>query len=167
MFLFLRILHIITGVFWAGSLFFLVSFLQPALKDAGPGGAPVFAALRARRLFTWTPVLAVITILAGLGVYGMRMGGAANWGATREAQALGMGFILAVIAVIIGIVGMRNPTLAAADMMPSVMALPAGAEKDAAMAKVQALRARAMMSGRLVATLLLLVIILMASARYL
>ena len=33
MFLALRIVHIITGVFWAGSVFFLISFLQPALRD--------------------------------------------------------------------------------------------------------------------------------------
>jgi uncharacterized membrane protein len=87
MFLALRIVHIITGVFWAGSVFFLISFLQPALRDVGPDGAKVFGALRARRMFTWTPVMALFTILSGFWLYMVRMGGASGWATTPSSWA--------------------------------------------------------------------------------
>ena len=32
----LRILHIVAGVFWAGSVFFLVLILEPQLRKLGP-----------------------------------------------------------------------------------------------------------------------------------
>ncbi len=34
----LRLLHILLGVFWAGTLFFIVTFLEPSVRAAGPEG---------------------------------------------------------------------------------------------------------------------------------
>ena len=107
MFLALRIVHIITGVFWAGSVFFIISFLQPALRDVGPEGSKVFGALRARRMFTWTPVMALFTILSGFWLYMVRMGGAPGWARTREAMTLGTGAVAAVLAVFVGVFMMQ------------------------------------------------------------
>jgi len=166
MFLTMRILHIVTGIFWAGSIFFLVSFLQPAFKDAGPDGAKVFGALRARRMFTWIPALALVTIISGLWLYMIRMGGGTGWARTREAMSLGTGAIAAVVALIIGWFVMRASTLRAADLAMAAGPMPAGAERDAKMAEVMALRGRATMSARAVATLLLIAVITMAIARY-
>jgi uncharacterized membrane protein len=167
MFLALRIVHILTGVFWAGSVFFLVSFLQPAFRDVGPDGAKVFGALRARRMFTWTPVMALFAILSGLWMYMVRMGGGSGWAATREAMALGAGAVAALLGFFVGVFMMRGPTLRAADLAAQAGPMPAGAEKDRIMAEVAGLRARATMGGRTVATLLFVTVIAMAVARYL
>lgn len=166
MFLTMRVLHIVTGVFWAGSIFFLVSFLQPAFKDAGPDGAKVFAALRARRMFTWTPVLAFVTIVSGLWLYMIRMGGGSAWARTQEAMTLGTGAIASLLAFVIGWFVMRSSTLKAADLAQAAGPMPAGAERDAKMAEVMSLRKRATMATRAVATLLLVAVISMAVARY-
>lgn len=166
MFLTLRILHIVTGVFWAGSVFYLVSFLQPAFKDAGPDGAKVFAALRARRMFTWVPVIASVAVVSGLLLYGYRMGGGTDWARTREAMWLGLGAIMGIVALVIGVLGMRAPTLRADDLSRVAGSMPAGAERDAKMAEAQRLRGRALISGRATATLLLITVIAMAIARY-
>jgi len=167
MFIALRIFHIVTGVFWAGSIFFLVSFLQPAFKDAGPDGAKVFGALRARRMFNWIPALAVITIISGLWMYMVRMGSGSGWAHTREAMSLGTGALAAILALAMGWFVMRAATLRAADLAQAAGPMAAGAEKDAKMAEVMALRKRATMSARAVATLLLVTVITMAIARYL
>ncbi|MFN8095815.1 MAG: hypothetical protein U0599_26945 [Vicinamibacteria bacterium] len=37
----LRIVHVLGAVFWAGSILFVVDFLQPALRAAGPDGLKV------------------------------------------------------------------------------------------------------------------------------
>lgn len=166
MFLTLRVLHIITGVFWAGSIFFIVSFLMPAFRDVGPDGAKVFAALRARRMFVWTPALALITVVAGLWLYMLRMGMGEGWARTREAMTLGTGALVSILALLLGFFVMRSSSLKADDMSRAAAALPAGGERDAQMAAVTKLRVRAMMSARAVATLLLIAIVTMAVARY-
>ncbi len=166
MLLALRVLHIITGIFWAGSIFFIVSFLMPAFRDVGPDGAKVFAALRARRMFVWTPVLALITVVAGLWLYMIRMGMSEGWAKTREAMTLGTGALTSVLALLLAVFVMRASSLKADDLSRAAMAMTAGAERDAQMAVAMKLRVRAMMSGRAVATLLLVTVVTMAIARY-
>jgi uncharacterized membrane protein len=163
----LRILHIVTGVFWAGAVFFIVSFLLPTFKAVGPDAGKVFAELRRRNMFNWIPAIALVTIITGLWMYMLRMGTAANWAASREAMALGGGAVSAILALLIGTFVMRANTLKAADMAAAAMQMPAGAERDARMAEVQAMRARAAMAARTVATLLLIAVVTMAMARYL
>jgi hypothetical protein len=45
----LRLLHIVLGAFWVGTLIFFALFLIPSVRDAGPDGAKVMAALQRRR----------------------------------------------------------------------------------------------------------------------
>jgi hypothetical protein len=163
----LRVIHIVAGVFWAGSVFFLVSFLAPTFKAVGPDAGKVFAELRRRRMFTWIPVFAVLTILVGLRLYMIRMGGSGQWMHSHEGATLGIGAISAIIALTIGIFGMRGPTLRAAALATEAGPMPDGPEKGAKMAQVMALRARATLSGRITATLLLITVVTMAIARYL
>jgi hypothetical protein len=167
MFLILRILHIIAGVFWAGTIFFLISFLMPTFKQVGPDAGKVFAALRGRGMFNSLPLIASIAILSGLWMYMIRMGGSSDWARTREAMTLGAGAVSALVAFLIGWFVMRANTLGAADLAGAAASMPAGAERDARMVQVQAMRGRAMMAGRAVATLLLITVICMAIARYL
>ncbi len=165
MFLTLRILHIVAGVFWAGAMFFMVSFLMPAFKDVGPDGARVSAALANRRLFVWMPVMALITIVAGFGLYGMRMAGG-GWAATMEARVLGVGALTATLAFILGLAVTRPAMMKADALGRELAAMPAGGPRDAAQATVNALRKRAMMGSRGIATLLLVTLVTMAIARY-
>ena len=45
----LRVVHIVTGVIWVGSLFVVVVFVQPSAAALGPAGAPFMSELRRRR----------------------------------------------------------------------------------------------------------------------
>jgi uncharacterized membrane protein len=163
-FIALRLIHIITGVFWAGAFFFIVSFLMPAFKDAGPDAGKVAASLQNRRLTTWMPVMALLAILSGLALYGLRMQGG-GWAATTEARTLGVGAVAAIVAFVIGLATVR-PAMIKADALGREAAGLSGAERDAKLAAANALRARSAMWQRTVATLLLVTIVTMAIARY-
>jgi len=47
--LILRVIHILLGVFWAGAVFMVALFVQPAIAASGPEGGKVMGALVKRR----------------------------------------------------------------------------------------------------------------------
>ena len=57
--LILRVVHIACGVYWAGTIFFFTTFLQPSVKDLGPDGGKVMIRLFERGYLTVLPVIAV------------------------------------------------------------------------------------------------------------
>ena len=46
----MRTVHILLGVFWAGTFFFVVLFLEPSVRAAGLDGAKVMKGIQERRL---------------------------------------------------------------------------------------------------------------------
>src|SRR2546428_4872640 len=67
----LRVIHILSGVFWAGATFFLVGFLQPVVAASGPEGGRLMQRLTSQKRFQMAmPVAAGLTILSGLALYG-------------------------------------------------------------------------------------------------
>jgi len=65
----LRLLHIVFGVYWVGAILFFVTFLQPSLRDAGPDGMKVVQQIVRRGYLNILPVIAGLTMLAGLVLY--------------------------------------------------------------------------------------------------
>src|SRR5215208_45998 len=62
----LRLIHVLGGIFWVGSALFTTLFLGPALATSGANVAQIIAALQKRRLMTFLPLAAVLTIASGL-----------------------------------------------------------------------------------------------------
>lgn len=164
----LRIVHIVLGVFWVGTIFFVVTFLAPSVQALGAQGAPLMQQLLQRRYFTILPLIAALTIVAGLLLYWRDSAGfTGDWMGTRSGMVLGTGGVLSVVAFVIGVFLMRNPTLKALALAPKAQQLADGREREAAMQEIQALRQRAATSARWVAALLALATLAMAVARYL
>ncbi len=66
----LRILHIVVGVFWVGTVVFMAAFLSPSVRAAGPAGGAVLQQLMGvRRLPLWIMGAMAVTLLSGLGLY--------------------------------------------------------------------------------------------------
>ena len=65
----LRVVHVVGGVFWGGAILFVVHFLEPAVRDAGPDGAKVMQALQKRRYLDVMPVVAALTVVSGYWLY--------------------------------------------------------------------------------------------------
>lgn len=159
----LRLIHILCGVFWAGSIFFIVSFLQPAVKASGPAGGQFMQRLVATRVLTIVPVLAMLTILSGGFLIWRVAGGSAEWMGSRTGITLSVGATASVVGFLIGFFVMRRATL----QVLSIAQAAGGSPTPEQQAQIQALQRRARTSAVAVAHLLVVAVITMAVARYL
>ena len=107
---FARWLHIVSGVFWIGLLYYFNAVQVPALAEAaadkgGPGGAGVLKYVAPRALF-WFRWAAVITWLAGAWLLGPKFvpaftfGLASGAGADLSLVTIGIGVWLGTIMLI-------------------------------------------------------------------
>jgi uncharacterized membrane protein len=163
----LRALHVVLGVFWAGTLFFLALFLEPSIRAALPESAKVQQQLLQRRVLDIVLVVALLTIVTGLLLL-WRVSGRfdAAWMGSRPGMAFSTGGLAAIVAFIIGVGVMRPAQLRAASLGPAAQQAE-GAEREALMAHVQDLRRRVTATVRWVASLLALSVLAMGVARYL
>jgi uncharacterized membrane protein len=165
--LILRLLHIGSGVFWAGAMFFFWIFLEPSVRALGPDGMRVMRELQARRYVETMPVLALITILTGLELLRRTFpGGPAMWIATPSGRTFVIGASSAIIAFLIGIIVVLPAMKRVGMLGGQIGSLPEGPAKAAMAAELGALRVRMTTLGRLVASLLGITVAAMATARY-
>src|SRR2546430_16948757 len=96
----LRVIHILSGVFWAGATFFLVGFLQPVVAASGPEGGRLMQRLTSQKRFQMAmPVAAGVTILSGLALYGRGSPGVLiAWINSGAGLGLALGSVTAVLA---------------------------------------------------------------------
>ena len=105
----LRLVHIFTGVFWAGAIFLVVGFIMPAAKSLGPDGGKFM-----RRLFSTNSYPAVVNgmaalnVLSGLLLYDkVSMHFRMAWVHSPYGMAMSIGGVLAIIALLYGTVKLR------------------------------------------------------------
>jgi uncharacterized membrane protein len=162
-----RLVHIVGGVFWVGTVLFLAGFLFPTVRAVGPAGGPVMQQLtQHQRLPLYLMGAAILTVLSGLGLYWHDSAGFRSaWLGTRPAMIYGIGAVLAIVAVGLGMainaptarrLGALSETIRAGGMPPS-------ADQAAAL---QDMQRRLDSATRLAAVLLVLATIAMAVARY-
>ena len=66
----LRLVHILAGVLWVGSVFLFVVYVQPSAAAIGPAGAPFMAELLGkRRLVDRIIAIGATAVVAGLLMY--------------------------------------------------------------------------------------------------
>jgi len=164
----LRLVHIVAGALWVGMMAFTVVFLTPALRDAGPDGAKVMAALQRRGVMTVVPILALGTLVSGMWLFSRFSGGAPIAVlSTPVGLAFALGGAASLIAFVLGIALMRPAMVRAAGLADALGSLKTDQERAAHAAQIQRLRARGAAAGRLVAVLLVFALGAMAVARYL
>lgn len=163
-----RLVHVVCGALWVGMVVFTTWFLMPAVRDAGPDGGKVLAALQRRGIMTLMPALAIATLVSGLGLY-WRVSGSldGDFATSPMGLAFGIGGVSAIVAYLVGITVMRPSMMRATALLAEMGATPGAPDAAGRMEEVGRLRARAAAAGRAVATLLLVSVALMAVARYL
>ena len=163
----LRVVHVVGGVFWAGAILFVVHFLEPAVRDAGPDGARVMQALQKRRYLDVMPVVAALTLVSGFWLYWRTFGRIhPGPGAAGVELALGIGGLAALVAFVVGVTAMRPAALRIGRLGAELAQAPPD-RKEAIGAEVARLRSRVRTAGRGVAALLGIAILCMAVGRYL
>lgn len=166
LFLLARVLHVLLGVFWAGTLIFNAIFLLPSMRDAGPDAAKVAAGLSRRRFIDIMPVLALVTILTGLYLYWHASSGfSPAYMHSSIGMTYGLGGISAIIALGFG-VGILRPSMKRASSLTQAMSTMQPDDAARTSAEVQALRAKIGKIGVIVAWLLGFTVVTMALARY-
>jgi uncharacterized membrane protein len=166
LFLALRLIHIVSGVCWVGSIVFITWFLLPATRATGPsGGAVVQQLVRAQRLSAYLIAAMLLTVISGLFLYQHDSASFSGWMHTGTGMTFGTGAVLAIIAALIGVFG-NTPTakrLSALGASIQSGGRSPTAEQAASMAMLQARLARLSYAA---GTLLLLATAAMAVARY-
>ena len=163
----LRVVHVAGAIFWAGAILFVVHFLEPAVRDAGPAGTKVMQALRKRRHLEVVPVTAFLTLLSGYGLFWMTFGRPLPGPeASGPELALGLGGFASLVAFVIGITSLRPSALRIGALGPR-LAEASGDEKARIEEEIGRLRARMRRSGKWVVRLLGVAILTMAVGRYL
>ena len=102
----LRIVHILFGLFWAGTAIALAAFVIPAARANGPtGGRLLRELMQRRRLSASLAVAAALTILSGATMY-WRIATDMHdaWVRSRPGLVLGFGALTALIAFTLGAV---------------------------------------------------------------
>jgi hypothetical protein len=162
----LRLVHIMCGVFWAGTLGFQAWFLIPAITQLGPEGGKFTQQLAKTRKFPIVMLtVAGLTILAGILLILKQSGGDAVWFESTPGKILSIGGSLAIIAFIIGI-SFNLPTVKRLTALGEAVAAAGGPPSPEQIAQMQKLRKRLFTAIQIIAGLLFVTVALMAVARY-
>jgi hypothetical protein len=163
----LRILHIVLGVYWAGTIFFFVTYLEPSLRAVGPDAGKVMAQLFTRRYLTILPLAAVLTVLAGLTlIWKVSNHFDPAWMRSGMGITLSIGGASAIIGLGLGIGVTRRAGVRMWAIMRQMPAVTSDTERAALMAEAGVLRVRSAVSSRWIAVLLVIAVCCMAIARY-
>ena len=165
----LRIVHIVTGVFWVGSLFVVVVFVQPSAAALGPAGAPFMSELRRRRFVDVVFIDALFTVVAGSFLYWHdwhTYPSFGDWIGSNLGAALTVGTLLAISGLVVAALVTR-PTIGRLVSLGRQAAGSGGTPSPELAARIGALQRRLIVAERASFSLVLLAVVAMASARYL
>jgi uncharacterized membrane protein len=100
----LRAIHIVGGIVWVGGVVLVTLFVIPAARATGPAGQPMMQHMMVKgRLSVYLIIVANLTLLAGLALYGRNMSlthGA--WAHSPMGIGMTIGALSAIIAMVIG-----------------------------------------------------------------
>jgi uncharacterized membrane protein len=164
----LRLIHILSGVFWAGAVMIVAWFILPAQRRLGePGLAFLQELMLHRRLRVFMMGAMILTILSGLTMYTrMAMLTHGAWTSTTNGIVLGIGGVAAIIGGGIGggVVSSAAKKLMTLGGQVQAAGVPPTDTQQAEMARLQG---RISGAFRITAVLVVIAVAAMASARYL
>ena len=164
LFLTLRIVHILAGVFWVGGTLMMTFFIAPTVGALGDAG-PKFVAHLVRNLkfTTRMSIAAGLTAFAGIWLYWIDSNGfEAAWMMSSVGTGFGIGTGLGAIGFVFGILIGRT-TNALVQLGGQVQGKPTPEQA----ARLQLLQKRQARYSRVTAVSLILAVIFMAMARFL
>jgi hypothetical protein len=160
----LRLVHIMSAIFWVGGIMVVANFIFPTVKALGPAGAQVMTHLaQVRKLPMRLFVAGWVTVLSGFALY--FHAGAVSDGAfyrSMPGRVFGLGGALALAAILMGTFG-NMPTTRRIGAVAAQM--QSGPTPELA-AEMERLQGRLQLLSRIAVVLLLLAAATMAIARY-
>jgi hypothetical protein len=164
----LRLIHILFGVFWAGTATFMAFFLIPALKADPATLGKVGAAMNARGVHKYLGIAAVLTLLSGLWMLWIVSGGDIGaYARTRHGHGFTTAGGLAILAFLGGLLFARPLGIKAGVIGAQMATATDPAEKQRLGAEMAAVAKKSAIATTIVVALLLVAVAGMAVARYL
>jgi len=143
----LRLVHVVFGVFWAGAIFFLVSFVLPAARSAGPAGGPYMRRLAQSSFVNALAGSAVLTVLSGFWLMWIVSGNLSPaWMGSPQGIALSIGGLAATVGLGIGL-SVSRPAGKRMGVLAAAIDAAGGQPTEAQAAEVPALQARPRAQG--------------------
>jgi len=166
-FLVLRLVHILSGVFWIGGGLYTFFFLGPALASTPAVMGQVMAGLQRRHVFTAQQVAAGLVLLSGIRLLMIDSAGfSGSYFATGTGRTFAIAGVFAVLAAVFNF-GVARPTMERAVAVGAALAAAADAGEKARLSQqLDRLRKRGAIAGMLAVSFGLLAASGMAVARY-
>jgi hypothetical protein len=163
----LRLIHIMGGVFWVGSVMFATYLLSPSLRALGPGAGPVMNQLaRVRKMPLVMMTAGIATMGSGIWLLIIDSAGdTGTWMRSGTGRTFSMGGGLAIVAFIVGM-AVNLPASRRLGAIGATVAARGGPPTPEEAAELQRLQARMGIASHIVALLLILTTAAMAVARY-
>lgn len=161
-----RLLHVLTGAFWAGTLLFAAVFLLPSLRAVGPAGGQVMGQLAARRYPITLAIAGLTTVISGGWMYWHDDSiSAGAFGRSRSGMAFNIGGLAAIIALGVGL-SMITPTAGKLARIGATVQARGGPPTPEEASEIARLQGRMTKATQAAAVLIAIALITMAIGRY-
>ncbi len=154
----LRFLHILSAIFWVGTTLFMVFFLDPAIRAAGPDGGKVMQKLIGGSRFSLViPASGLVVVLTGLFMYGPAT---ANSVAIMLGQRLPLtlGSIAGIASAVVGTM-FQGQGSAGLKALGAEMAAQSGPPTPAQLSEMKTLQTRIRVGGKYSAALMVIAVV--------
>jgi uncharacterized membrane protein len=163
----IRVIHILSAIFWVGTLLFTTFYLFPTLASVGASADTVMAGLQKRGMLRAIPGSGVVAILSGATLLWLTSGGSMSaYARTPVGRTFMNSGGIAILAFLIGIIVARPAGMKIIQVSKELNAAPPGPARDALEAQVASLRKRLSTTTIIVSLLVMLAAAGMAVARY-
>lgn len=163
----LRVIHILSGIFWVGSMLFTTFFLAPTIRSSPALAGQVMAGLQKRRLFIILPTVALLTIVSGTRLMWIASKGFSDsYFATPTGRTFVDGATAATIAFLLSLLVSRPGFVRIGRLGASLAGATDEGERQRISVEMQKLSRRVAIANSLVVVLLLFAAASMATARY-
>lgn len=164
----LRIVHIAAAMLWVGGAIMGSLFLNPTAQALGPAAQPFMDHLAGRRrMAIYFPVVAMLTVGAGAFLYWRDSGGLRmEWITSPTGLAFTVGALAGIASLVLGAV-LVGPGIGEQTAVRNELAAGDGVLTDAQRHRLERAGAKLRLANRVDLPLILLAVVLMATARYL
>lgn len=162
----LRIIHIFSGVFWAGTSFFMLSYVVPTVAATGPEGQKFMQHLALRTRFTAGMLtVAVLSMLSGIGMYWRLFNFRLSVLSSGYGLLLTIGGLGGISAFVSGYLYQYRHT-ESMKKISAAIAASGGPPTEQQMAQMQAHSAKVSLGGQITTILLVVALLGMSIAQY-
>jgi len=159
----LRLVHVVSAIFWTGSAFLMAFFIAPSVGATAEAGQKFMGYLITQaRITRAISISAILTVLAGISLYWIDSGGLTSaWMKSSAGIGFGIGGTAGILALVFGIVFGRN-----IEALGTIFASLQGKPSPEQIAKLQKIQKNLATVGPIHSVLQIIAVLCMATARY-